>query len=207
MKGDKLNLLQMDSGDILIQQEMGGFTHGMIATGQFVVSHRSNAGSNVTHAGIYDGMGGILEASGKGGLQDAELVTKAKDSKYQVFRLKNNSLLADTAKDWAMKLLAHREESSGFGGYGKGKALKGMFTISARGSGAKKAVQKLIDDPYTDRAFYCSNFVVECYELAADTHKYGPLIDVDYRKVTPKVLQANLRSSSSWEYVGNYYVA
>ena len=111
---------------------------------------------------------------------------------------------------WAAKLLNERpaggKASEEFGYYDKGKATTGMFSRSKRGSGAESAVNELKDDPFAARGFYCSNFVVERYELTCEVTGNAPVIDVDYRKVTPKILQANLRGDSNWAYVRNYTV-
>ncbi len=210
MKGENLGFKDMRGGDVLLFEDVtGAATHFAIAAGQAMFSHRPHASSSVTHAGIYDGGGKIMESSGAAGLRSMELIEKHKGYKFQVYRL-NNKSVAMTAVSWAAKLIyerpADKEKSEGFGFYDTGKAAKGMFSRSNRGSGAKKAVNELINDPFSDRGFYCSNFVVECYELACEVTGNTPVIDVDYRKVTPKILQANLRGDANWTYVGNYTV-
>ena len=210
MKGKDLGFNEMRGGDVLLFEDVtGAKAHFMIATGQAMFSHRRHGSSNVTHAGIYDGGGSIMESSGAAGLRSMELIEKHKGYKFQVYRL-NNKSVAMAAVSWAAKLINERpaggKTSEGFGLYDKGKATKGMFSSSKRGSGAERAVGHLRDDPFADRGFYCSNFVVECYELACEVTGHSPVIDVDYRKVTPKILQANLRGDTNWSFIGNYTV-
>lgn len=210
MKGKDLDLDDMRSGDVLLFEDVfGAATHFGIAVGQVLLSHRMSASSNVTHAGIYDGGGSIMESAGAAGLRSMKLVEKHHGYKFQVYRL-DNRRLAMMAVSWGAKLINERpsgvSKSEGFGRYDTGMAAKGIFCSSSRGKGAVKAVKSLVNDPFADRGFYCSNFVVECYELACEVAGSAPVIDVDYRKVTPKVLQANLRNSSHWTYIGNYTV-
>jgi len=210
MDGKDLGFNDMRSGDVLLFEDVtGAKTHFAIAVGQSLFSHRSNASSNVTHAGLYDGGGSIMESSGAAGLRSMKLVEKHHGYKFQVYRHSNKSV-AMASVSWAAKLINERPSgvgtSDGFGRYDTGMAGKAMFTRSNRGSGAKKAVANLKDNAFEDRGFYCSNFVVECYELACEVTGNGPVIDVDYRKVTPKILQANLRNNSDWSFIGNYTV-
>lgn len=214
MRGKKLEFSDMRAGDVLLFEDVtGAATHFGIAAGQAVVSHRSLASSNVTHAGLYDGASNILESSGQAGLRSMPLVTKHPGSKYQVFRVLDD-MVSRHANNWAEKLINHRpddkknpaQKSEGFGRYGTSMATKGLFSRSKRGNGAKAAENRLISDPMADRAFYCSNFVVECFILACDTCKTAPVINADYRKVSPKLLQAELRGSGFWRYLGNYQV-
>jgi cell wall-associated NlpC family hydrolase len=214
MTGPQLQQTDLLIGDILLFEDVtGAATHFGIAALQVVVSHRKHASSNVTHAGLYDGGGRIQEAAGAAGLRSMALVEKHKGSKYQVYRYATPRLPLH-ASSWAEKLIAHRPESYknpefkgvGFGRYDTPMAAGGIFSRSNRGEGAENAVEGLIANPFADRGFYCSNFVVECYELARHALHHKPVIDVDYRKVSPKVLQANLRKSPEWTYKGNYIV-
>jgi hypothetical protein len=210
MHGTALALTDMRGGDVMLFEDVtGAATHFGIAVAQTVISHRANASSNVTHAGIYDGGGSILESSGAAGLRSMQLVDKHRGYKFQVYRL-NNKSVAMAAVSWAAKLINERPEGAavgdGFGNYDTGMAVKGIFSRSNRGTGAQAAVDNLRNDPFAQRGFYCSNFVVECYELACEITGTAPVIDVDYRKVSPKLLQANLRNDANWTYEGNYTV-
>ena len=96
------------------------------------------------------------------------------------------------------------KKSEGFGRYDTKGAGLSLLTKSNRGKGAKRAVGKRMSDPFEDRGFYCSAFVVECYELASGLYGTDPVIDIDYRKVSPKRLQSELRTDSRWKHVGNF---
>jgi len=215
MKGDTLTLKDLKGGDVLLVEDIKDGTHKMIAVGQAVFSHRTRASSNVTHAGLFDGCDSILESSGAVGLRAANFFKDHLGTKYQVYRFDGLPLtLADCARDWAELLVEHRpwnlktelEKGEGFGAYSKPKALHSLFSRSNRGKGAKSAVANLRNDPLAERDFYCSNFVVECYELACTQKGVNPVIEVDYRNVSPKRLQSALRHDPDWEHVGNFTI-
>lgn len=204
MKGQALKLNDMRSGDVLLLETLSGGFHPFIGLGQSIMTHRMNASANVTHAGLYDGGGNIMEASGDFGLQSVRISGKKSGSKYQVYRV-NNKSTAMCAVSWAAKLILAK--SSKFGTYSKKGALKSIFTRGNRGTGSQKSFDIIKNDPFKDRSFYCSNFVVECYELAKEVSGFNDvLIKADYRKVSPKMLQSELRNDSRWTYVGNYTV-
>jgi hypothetical protein len=214
--------IKLEMGDVLLVVD-GGFaqtkrlglrkgfdgTHFLITAGQAVGTHQIGSSSNVTHAGLCDGGGSILEASGGEGLRSADFVIKHLGTKYQVYRYKGNPRIPEDAVNWAMKFIAHRGDETnpdkGFGQYSLRGAVRSIFSCSYRGSGAKKAIDA---DPFADneRAFYCSSFVVECYERACKDLGLQPVIEIDYRHVSPKLLQANLRRCTDWDYVGDYTV-
>jgi hypothetical protein len=223
MKGTVLTQKNLLEGDVLLVEDWcHDFSHAAIALGQAIFSHGKNASSNVTHAGIFDGTRNILESSGDEALRSADFIMVHKKTKYQVYRyIGDSEELPAAASAWAKRLIGHRyvdprmlnnktgevEKGQGFGRYGKAEALGSLFTTSSRGQGARVAVNQLVDDPYEDRAFYCSNFVVECYELACRELRIKPVIAVDYRHVSPKRLQKALRDRTDlWEYQGNYKV-
>ena len=71
---DIINFEDMEKGDVLLMEDATSkLTHFAIAFAQAVISHRYKASSNVTHAGIYDGQGNIMEAAGAAGLRKANL--------------------------------------------------------------------------------------------------------------------------------------
>jgi hypothetical protein len=226
MKGFPNFLSDLAIGDILLVQHHWGHvfkdrTHTFIAVNEAVFSHQFHSSSNVVHAGIYDGNGNILESSGEAGLRSAVIDQKMEGTKYQVYRY-SNVHVARAAAGLAEHLINRRPnylksktgKGSGFGRYSKPGATHSLFSFSNRGKGAKKAVDELVKDPYGHRGnsnkvrgYYCSNFVVECFELACALLAVPPAINVDFRKISPKKLQCFLRGANSgWTYEGNYTV-
>lgn len=219
----KLKVTDLRDGDILLLHDTKSAKHKLIADFQFLRSPlRFRTGkSSLTHAGIYSGDGKILEASGAEGLRDPYLIEKSKGYKYRVWRLtKNNNQgkVSATAADFARKNIDISEsgkvlaeefgqpELGSFGSYSKSKVIKGYLRSSKRGKFAEKAVEKLIEDPYGDGEFYCSEFVARCYEYACKSCGQKPVIDVDFRHVTVKELRSRLKKSSNWTCSGLYTV-
>jgi hypothetical protein len=210
MTGKDLTVRNMEIGDILLVEDFKDPTHFMIAVGQALVAHGTKASSNVTHAGIYDGAGNILEASGAAGLRSANFLEEHLGTKYQVYRYLGDKKIPERAFQWANAFVLKRgdekDKNKGFGRYSTSGALSSLFRSSIRGPWAKKAIANRLNNPTEDRGFYCSSFVVECFELACNELGKRPVIEIDYRFISPKMLQANLRHCTDWSYVGNYTV-
>ena len=213
-----LKLAEMNSGDVLLLNDAtSAWSHFGIALMQGLFSHRVSATSSITHAGIYDETGtAILEASGAKGLRAMDVTTKQKGFTFQVYRCVDLQ-----AVRWNVPLIAvmwardfiERKESGTHGSFGNYKCPpKALVCRANRGTGAVAAVEKLRADPYAERTFYCSNFVVECYELACMTQDCDPVFSVDFRKITPKTLQSTMRRKNlggdggKWKYVGDFIV-
>lgn len=207
MQGSSLTLRDLRKGDILLVEDLKDPTHLMIGIGQAIMSHGTRSSSNVTHAGLYDGGISILEASGGEGLRSAEFFEKHRGTKYQVYRYRSDPDVAELAAQWAQRLVDKRggetRKTVGFGRYDTPGALSSLLAPSTRGPLAKKAIAHRLANPDEDRGFYCSSFVVECYEVACELLRKRPVLEVDYRYISPKMLQANLRHGTDWAYKGN----
>ena len=214
MTGRNMGLYELETGSVLLVEDWGYVvkdpTHTGIAAGQALLSHGRKASSNVTHAGIADGSNRILEASGAEGLRGANFFDVHYGTKYQVYRYMGNPRIPALAAHWAEKYISMRNgqtnKNVGFGRYDLAGAVGCLFASSKRGTGAMASVIGLAKNPNYDRGFYCSSFVVECYELACADLQVGPVIGVDYRYVSPKMLQSVLRNSKDWHHDGNYMV-
>lgn len=222
----KLTIDKLKTGDILLFADVwGAVTHTGIAFLQTIVSHGTKESSNITHAGFYDEDGqAILEASGAQGLRKAELQAKHHGYTYQVFRCTDKAAVAKQIPKIAVgigNLFIEKKnleqidytgkggDKDQFGGYTKlGDFAAVLVADSTKGSGAKKRFDDLYkDDVFAPkRLFYCSNFVVECYEFAR-TQAIGvpELFGLDFAKVMPKDLQGALRRrDKQWSYEGYY---
>jgi hypothetical protein len=145
------------------------------------------------------------------GLRSAFFVGTHRGTKYQVYRYRGDKTLPVIAAQWAKTFVAKRggekDKNKGFGRYDTSGALASLFATSWRDPQSKEDIAKSLDNPEQDRGFYCSSFVLECYERACHVLGRRPVIEIDYRYVSPKLLQANLRHCTDWSYVGNYTVA
>jgi hypothetical protein len=218
MDDTPIDLADMKRGDVLLLDDVSESTHQWIARGQSIFNWHSKGSNSVTHAGLYSGGDhNILESAGSAGLRSMDICTKHPGYRFRVYRLQDTFayLLANAAAKKAEELIEQRPDDLknaensgvGFGRYGKSNAAFGLISFSNRGKGAKAAVSTLVETPGADRAFYCSNFVVECYELACHDLRVQHVIDVDYRKVSPKMLQAVFeKNNSGWRQMGVYTV-
>ena len=200
---NQINVSQLQEGDVLLKFSEGTGTNVLIETGQFLFSHNVSGGHawNV-HAAIYAGGGRVFEASGSGGIQYANFKPGLL---YFVHRY-NNPDVAKMATVIAEGYVAEKFKSGGsYGSYSKSGALGSLFHRSKRGSGAKRAESGLwgASPNVPSSSFYCSSFVVRAYIAAGQT--FNPVlvpINSDYRWISPKELEARLKSSQDWTEVG-----
>jgi hypothetical protein len=217
MTGTILTIYDLKKGDILLVEDWTSeVTHFGIAAAQAVITHGRKASSNVTHAGLFDGGISILEASGEEGLRSAAFFINHRGMKYQVYRFTGDPRIPEFATERAVLYVRYRNvicnlsgkanKTKGFGRYDTTGAVASVFSSSQRGYGAGKALDKLVETPFADRGFYCSSFVVACYELACIDACHRRVMDIDFENVSPKQLQSLLRQSSDWKHQGNYTV-
>ncbi|QSH41132.1 hypothetical protein P0136_09610 [Lentisphaerota bacterium ZTH] len=215
-----MDIDELQTGDILLLADLSEVTHMEISLAQALFNPERLAQSKLTHAGIFDGNGQvILEASGEAGLRRYPLPSKKKGYKYQVWRLDCADAaekdLSQIAVDIANSLIEKKEiKQIDFKTRGAGKTF-GAYSIlgSFKGSPWKRKktarkLDKINSNIFKERVFFCSNFVLECFEIARLRTGYKEhLFDVDYRHASPKNIQASLmRHGHQWHYAG-YYVS
>ena len=196
-------------GDVLLLKDVRSAVTVAVAAAQSVFSHSiSYSGSSrITHAGLASGRDEILEASNQG-LRNATLESKPPGATYEVYRHQDKRT-AETAALWAENLVLTRaldprstSKSKGFGNYSL-KGTGGILRSSSRGEKAMSNVSELLQNPWRDRGFYCSNFVAASYELAS---KGESPINVDFKQISPKRLHGELKNDPKWSYEGRYVV-
>lgn len=202
-----LEYKDLQTGDLLLKHSTGSRTNVVIKTGQALISHNIRGGTaDIVHAAMYAGNQLLYEASG-GGLAVQSMASK-RGTVYEVFRY-GKADVAEIAAVVAAGYVAEKElsqENKGnYGSYALKGALGSLFHSSTRGSGAKAAESRLWghSPQPPSNSFYCSNYVVRAYAAAGQTFKppIAPL-DVDYRYVSPKELQARLNTSNDWKHMG-----
>jgi hypothetical protein len=200
----------MKEGDVMMLDDTSEATHVAIALGQALFSFSSGKRS-ITHAGLYDGGGAILEASGSAGLRSANIVSKNPGYRYQIWRYvwpnpDAGARVAQGAAHFARRIIRLRTEgpnaNSGQQKYSKAAALRGLFGNSSRHEGAMVAEWDLYSDPDSIKEWYCSMFVVGCYNAST----LPVPIDRDFRYITTKELHAYFKADSKWTQVGVYTV-
>ena len=215
---------ELKVGDILLEKfNYRHATHWAIMAGQAIFSHNLSGGhANTVHAAIYtgvdDGRHLVAEAVGTG-LQEVPI-----SETYEVYRWKTALadlplIAAEIAHTWVELADGNAGaygQIEGFGGYSTFMASQSLLTTSTLGrSGRNRASATLYG---TQKDFYCSMFVVAAYQAAAATmdsraddevftaslkYRYNKEpIKVDLKYISPKKLQAALKTDKRWDYMG-----
>lgn len=211
-------------GDILLEKfNYRHATHWAIMAGQAIFSHNLSGGrANIVHAAIYTGVENgrhlVAEAVGTG-LQEVPI-----SETYEVYRWKSfiadlPLIAAEVAHTWvelAAGTAGAYGQIQGFGGYSTWMASQSLVRRSALGRGGRNRARDLWNA--NQREFYCSMFVVAAYQAAAVTmdsrggddvftgslnYRYNrEPIRVDLKNISPKKLQAVLKTDGRWENQG-----
>lgn len=191
-----LNDDQLQPGDILLKYGDGGKISGVISWGQSLLQSTSTkqGNTNIVHAGIMLDGEHVIESQGSGVMKH-NLRTHNLGYDYEVYRclLTNVAVMAASV---ASLVLAHHT-ASGTAKYSIAGAAKSLFgnqpnnnadlatatlTALANGSGQK---------------FFCSQFVVLCYQYSAAQHGISPqsMFELSSSAYSPNKLKDDLFKS------------
>jgi hypothetical protein len=210
-------------GDILICKNYGAIplwsvnaTHVMIRGMEAVATHNKGGGSsNSVHAALAVGHDAetnkvqVIEAVGTG------LVLSHISAEAVVFRC-NNTPLSAKVVEAAHELLQLHEDQKGdkkgnsFGKYNFGRAMVTNYRSATFGAQAKRHVTSVANavEGYVDKdveRMICSAFVALVYQAAAELLEVPNPINRDGQNLTPKALEAYLRSNPmQWTKRGRY---
>lgn len=158
----------MKLGDILMTKTTGNLTHTIISIGSFFAGNFNTA--NYVHPQIVCKVGPskICESHGAGLTMDPPTTAAT------VFRLKGGAgkitpvfakLCAERAAEVANELQGRQKPNEAFGSYAYGTALVSLIT---RPTVTESVTTKLkgIDEGTLQARFYCSMFVIVCYQVA-----------------------------------------
>lgn len=206
----KISLGEIVAGDVMLKTGITHASHVAIAVGQAITNWSGQGSSALTvHGAIYAGLGSVIESSGPGLLHQP--ISKAV---WLVYRY-SNADVASIALDVANTYYAMSRNAGNYTGQAKGNApafgaysttqavssLARPTNVSPSGERASKAIW----EGGARESFYCSNFVVRCYEAAGQTASPPQRpINADYRSVSPKELQARLNGDPRWRLIGAY---
>jgi hypothetical protein len=196
---------QLQHGDILLSEG----TSLRVKVGQALLSHNFSGGkSNVTHASVYDIQnpnGMLTSAVPRAGVWRFE--NDRPGMVYHVYRYRGPNATpivyqaVAQARQYVERTQDEQHDPNGFGRYSDMRAANTLVHSSSFGAGAQQALVRLREDPFCRRTFFCSQFVVQCYQLATASGQ-APAIRADSRHTSPKALQARLNEDPNWEYVG-----
>ncbi len=199
------------TGDILLKQGTGAATHKIIQLGQ-KLGRMSGGHSNIAHAAIYvgsvTGQSHAIAESVGGGLRFAN-PNPASSYNWHVWHLQGNEELRHFAADMASNIVAKAATDNGFGSYSKKGAAKSAFLSSNLAK--RPVIGNVADTLLTDftspngscRSFFCSNFAVLAYAMAAHAlGQPGSGIQLNYKFTSPAEMQKYFTRSHNWVHKG-----
>ena len=164
-----INNDQLMPGDILLKYGDGSFLSGLISWGQRnIQGNASKTGNtNIVHAGIMMDGENIIESQ-KEGVTKNNLRTANLDYDYEVYRCVFTNV-AEMAASVGSLVLAHHTKSK-TATYSIVGAAKSLFkNHPAANQGVVAASLQALSNGKT-RSFFCSQFVVCCFQYAAEQH-------------------------------------
>ena len=201
--------LGLQRGDILLKRaDLFSLSHLAIAFGQKL---GGSGKATTVHAAIYVGSDHIAESS-TGGLALMPLDGLAT---WKVFRMTRGSTLAPLAATVAMHLVDRSRRTATFGGYSMPAAARSAFEEGRESDDVTTEIgdyanQALSEIGGESRAFFCSNFVVQCYSIASEYDNAGGgiagtlyAIPLDHERTSPADLAEFFETPlSGWSKVG-----
>lgn len=193
----QLRCADLAGGDIMLQFNQGNVAGKAIAFGQAMVGDKN---TEIVHAGVMFDRAIMIEAVGRG-ISGADLRTQNKSLAYRVFRPRN-AMLGKTESN-VVKFLFDHHQSHGSMPYG----VRGAITSLGKArSMSASHVDKMMDDIFALKPtpFYCSQFVVMSYQLAAAQMNVSPqsVFSLHDAKMPPSRLASYCEQSPAFEYLG-----
>lgn len=192
----QLRAANLAPGDILLQynQSVAG---KLIAFGQAMVGDKN---SELVHAGVMFDKSYMIEALMQG-ITGSDIRIQNKSYAYRVFRPRNVQL--GQTEGNVVKFLFDHHQSHGTMPYSWGGAVK---SLGAARPMSGDNVDKMLDDIFALKptAFFCSQFVVMTYQLAAAQMGLAPksIFALDDAKMPPSRLAMACETSPAFEYIG-----
>lgn len=207
----------LQSGDLLLEKE----SDSLVALGQRIWRD-AKGNQDFVHVGmaseLYKNQNKdiIFEAMNGPGISSRVLASKmsGEHAIYHVWRIKHAyKNIADLAHEIASDLIAkHEKEGDAYGDYHFGIPNQ-LFLPHAKHAKAIEPILKQYAADYQShqyidkKTFFCSHFVMLCYEVARVICGYHEsLFKRDFRHATPKNLSAGLLESYKyWEFKGVFH--
>jgi hypothetical protein len=196
----QLRSADLAPGDILLQYNQSKWSNvagKAIAFGQAMVGDRN---SEIVHAGVMFDRSYMIEALAHG-VTGSDIRIQNKAYAYRVFRPRN-PMLGKTEGN-VVKFLFDHHQSHGTMPY----AWVGAVTsLGAAGPMSADNVDKMMDDilALKPTPFFCSQFVVMTYQLAAAQMRLAPksVFALDDANMPPSRLAMACESSAAFENIG-----
>jgi len=198
MAPTQLRCRDLKGGDIMLQHNLGNVAGKAIAFGQFM----SGLGhSEIIHAGVMFDSSFIVESLGKGVVANDIRTGNAKCG-YVVYR-PHNAMLGTVAGNF-VKLLFDQHGIVHNLAYSTTGAIGSLGSAGPARSAAK--LDAMMDEIFTGKPspFFCSQFVVVAYQIAAGQLGMSPqsVFALDDAKVPPARLATYVEQSAAFNYVG-----
>jgi len=191
-----LNSDQIQPGDICLKYGDGSGISKAISFGQNLMQGDLDSGNtNIVHAGILCDDENIVEAQGDG-ICINNLHSTNKKYGYEVYRCLLTNIAQGAATASTIVLDAHKASQNAK--YSLAGAVRSLFSTK---KGANKSAIDVTIDRLTKgkkRDFFCSQFVVYCYQLAAEQNGLAAqnMFDLSDTAYSPTKLKDSLFKSS-----------
>lgn len=192
-----LTCADLRGGDIVLQYNTGNIVGKLIAFGQAMVGDKS---SEFVHAGVMFDKHYMVEALAQG-ITAADMRIQNKSFSYRVYRPRDPMLAATEAN--VAKFLFDHHQSHGTLPYAYVGAVTSLGVAKPMSA---SHVDKLMDDVLSMKpaSFYCSQFVVMSYQLAAAQIGMSPksVFGLDDTRMPPSRLAMACEQSVAFQNVG-----
>lgn len=193
----QLRCADLLGGDIMLQFSQGNIPGKAIAFGQAMVGDKN---TEIIHAGVMFDKSIMIEALSKG-ISAADLRVGNRPYAYRVFRPRNPAL--GTTESNVVKFLFDHHQDHHSMPYAWGGAITSLGRAKSMSA---SHVDRLMDDVLSLKptAFFCSQFVVMSYQLAAAQMGVKPqsVFALDDTKMPPSRLASCCEKSDAFAYVG-----
>jgi len=193
----QLRAADLAPGDILLQYNQSNIAGKLIAFGQAMVGDKN---SELVHAGVMFDKTFMIEALMQG-ITGSDIRVQNKSFAYRVFRPRNTAL--GQTEGNVVKFLFDHHQSHKSMRYSWRGAVAAIGT--ARPMSADN-VDRMMDDIFRLKptAFFCSQFVVMSYQLAAAQMGLSPksIFPFDDAKMPPSRLAMACESNPAFENIG-----
>jgi hypothetical protein len=193
----QLRCADLAAGDIMLQFNQNNVTGKLIAFGQAMVGDKN---TEIVHAGVMFDRSYMIEAVSRG-ISGADLRVQNKALAYRVYRPRNRAL--GTTEGNVVKFLFDHHQSHKSMPYSVAGAIG---SLGQSKSMSASHVDKLMNDIFQLKptAFYCSQFVVMSYQLAAAQMGVSPksVFALDDTRMPPSRLASYCQQSAAFECIG-----
>lgn len=198
--------MALKTGDVLftvVTKESSSAMRRVIQLAQTFGSVRGGGNASSVHVLMAAGQGDqIIESVGSG-----LTMRRIQPGTYRQYRYKGpmKHEVRNCAVWSAEDYLVQKQNTQGYGAYGKVKAALSPFRTHRPQAVANAKSQQFGQGARNSPLFFCSNFVFRCYAAAGEACGLANLvIPNSHKEISPRDLEAHLQAAAHWEAVGQF---